>query len=135
MIFIFIGIISVVWAIFNIILFFKVWGMCNNVKLIATKTSDYASFRLSFYRLLLENKKKEAFELNQARLIEEMSDIYFVSLGYNGYNKEAEIAKVDEEIIPYYKRRASLTGYEMPEYLLSGEEFYNKMDELTGRKS
>lgn len=128
---IFIGIISVVWAILNIILFFKVWGMCNNVKRIATKTSDYDSFRLSFYRLLLENRKKEAFELNQARLIEEMSELYFLKQYYKG----AYSAKVDEEIIPYYKRRASLTGYEMPECLLSGEEFYNKMDELTGINS
>ena len=129
---IFIGIISVVWAILNIILFFKVWGMCNNVKLIATKTSDYDSFRLSFYKLLLENKKKEAFDLNQARMIEAMSDIYFAN---SGYSKGAGIAEINEEIIPYYKRRASLTGYELPEYLLSGEEFYEKMDELTGCKS
>ena len=129
---IFIGIISVVWAILNIILFFKVWGMCNNVKRIATKTSDHDSFRLSFYQLLLENKKKVAFELNQARLIEEMSEIYFAN---SGYSKRDGIAVINENIISYYKRRASLTGYELPEYLLSGEEFYEKMDELTGCKS
>lgn len=31
------GIIALVWAVLNIILFFKLWGACDNIKRIADK--------------------------------------------------------------------------------------------------
>lgn len=33
----FISVIAIVWAVLNIILFFKLWGACNNIKRIADK--------------------------------------------------------------------------------------------------
>lgn len=33
----FVSAISLIWAVLNIILFFKLWGACNNIKRIADK--------------------------------------------------------------------------------------------------
>lgn len=32
-----ISVIALIWAVLNIILFFKIWGACNNIKRIADK--------------------------------------------------------------------------------------------------
>ena len=47
----FIGFVCIILGILNIILFFKVWGMCNDVKRMADHSSLKVRLKLGMYRL------------------------------------------------------------------------------------
>lgn len=61
------SVVTIVWAILNTILFFKVWGMCNNIKIIK---------KIMLENVLRQNYKsdKEVEDLREGDLIFDKKD-------------------------------------------------------------
>ena len=110
------SIIIIAFGILQIILFFKVWGMTNDVRDIKQKlekteqsTPDY-----KFYMLSGENVK--AYILIRDMLVKELVDMA------SRYNEENFI-KVGNNIISKYSGQLKETGHPIPDFLLSAEKF------------
>ena len=139
---IFYGIVFLIFAVLQIILFFKVWGMTNNVKKLKQKfvetekpnTNEYISHKVML--LHLEGKDEEAFEfLNHSlynKITQYMNNItqlmdptkYVIKGGqsygyYQGYKynlgksfEEKKMVEIESLEVYYHK-----IGKEIPSYL------------------
>lgn len=102
-------IILIVFAILQIILFFKVWGMTNNVSRIKSQICDIVEIDKS--RILVEIYKKNP----------KISDILFDNMYYDFrrvYNTSAINETMATQIIQYYKPLYELANIHMPELFL-----------------
>ena len=121
-----ISIIFLVFAILQIMLFFKLWGMTNNTKRIyesITHTNNSVG-----YWLLLGEKEK-AFEIVKKDLVDAL-----ISCRQTCF--EDQFAKAAQKIIDKSKERAALTGYDLPDILANPEkfkEYYDKLCKLPSR--
>ena len=114
--FLFTAVIMLVFGVLQIILFFKVLGMTNNVKKIQDKM-DYpfntrrANFDYDFMFYLYNNKKNEARDL----LLKTMWDGYFIPRMIRAENKD----KFDENysrLKNEYGKYFDMLGEEFPSY-------------------
>lgn len=110
------SIILIVFAVLQIILFFKVWGMTNNVKKIQDKM-DYpfntrrSNFDYDFMFYLYNSKKSEAKDL----LLKTMWDGYFIPRMIRAESLEKfneDYARLKNEYGKYFE----LLGEEFPTY-------------------
>lgn len=107
----------IAWGVLNIILFFKIWKACNDVKKIASNFSG-ANSPLIWSDYLIFDKKEEAVKNVIHQLLSNLNKVYY---GYmttqpQYYDKEIEEAK----------RRLEIIGMgELPEQLSSIENFLN----------
>lgn len=114
----FLILVMLVMGILQIILFFKVWIMTNDVG----KIKDMVTFGGSFEEYMVLGDKEKAFESLKMSLTKRLvSD--FSEIGPN-FTPYGSIEKVDK-YIPIYIERAKLTGHELPEHLTSGKKFYD----------
>lgn len=76
----------VVFGILQIILFFKLWGMTNDVRHISEKIGaqpidTFPQLEQSIRKLLLEGEKDQAIDLLRSNLVKDLID--YISKGYN----------------------------------------------------
>ena len=93
----------VIFGILQIILFFKLWGMTNDVRRISEKigartTGTYYQLEKYIWQLLLEGKKDKAIEFLNKDLIETL--IKCISQGYSAY----AIKDIKDDYRKYYKK-------------------------------
>ena len=104
----FILIVSVAASVLTVILFFKVWGMCNDVNTINNcikkATKDNEDPREKVTKLIFNGRYKEAEELLDDTLISIISSIYYP----DSYDSEQTMAnrlkRRLDEFEPYYKQ-------------------------------
>ena len=112
----FLSIIIILFGILQVILFFKIWVMTNDVRFIkkSITNSEY-----DFIHYMLLGEKEKAFNLIKLQLFKLL--ISFIEK--NRWNKTEFI---DDE----YVEKAELTGYKLPSYLQNANSFWNYYDEL-----
>lgn len=102
----FLTIILLIFGVLQIILFFKVWGMTNNVKKIKKRLLDESSFD-DVRKALLGDDKELAQKLLINNLISELIE-YSNNRDYKGYSNV-------EAIIDIYKISFSKLGLDIPD--------------------
>ena len=75
-----------IFGILQIILFFKLWGMTNDVRHISEKIGaqpidTFPQLEQSIRKLLLEGEKDQAIDLLRSNLVKDLID--YISKGYN----------------------------------------------------
>lgn len=133
---IFIGLIFIAASVLQIVLFFKIWGMANNIKKLkeARNGGDY-------YHWMLVGDMEKAYEANLSECVEVIAEGYrknnwatdFASycshLGGTGVDKKLEI----------YNARALRTGKPLPEHLQNiealGAYMEKKYSENNGKEN
>lgn len=72
-------IILIIWSILNLILFFKIWKMTNNVELITQKICGHSNtkgtLKEDILRLHLEEKDNEAYEVLNSYMANKINEI------------------------------------------------------------
>lgn len=108
------SIILLVFGVLQIILFFKLWGMTNNVRNIWWKMDESGMIR--FY--MMTSQKEKAYQCVISQLYNELSNnIPFMS-------KEGFCDKTGD-IIEKYRKMVKEIGYELPDMLSKPDEFYD----------
>lgn len=116
-------------AVLNIILFFKIWGMTNDVAAIKSNLTPEAK-RHTLTKLVALGEKAKAEAVAKQIIYDELSDLYFGGEAYNG-TAEKNVKTFDaklSKILPKIQR----LGLEIPKHLSSGKEFIAYMNSLTG---
>lgn len=103
----FTGIIVIVFGILQIILFFKIWGMTNDVKVIKDKGVDL--IKEAQVQALLGNNEK-AYELLYTSFIEEVCNLYHYALG------KAYFASLYKKLVDSYKPHFALLNMNEPDF-------------------
>lgn len=116
----FTGIIIIVFGILQIILFFKMWGMTNNVKCINEKLKN-EKYSYQFYMIIGE--KEKAFQIAKEELVIKLLEIGLYTSTDEGF------IRVAKNEIPKYIKLIKNTGFEVPYYLLSAEAFLKHKNE------
>lgn len=100
--------VTIISSILSIILFFKVWGMCNNVNTInnsikkATKDTEDPREKVTY--LIFNGRFNEAEELLNDTLISIISSIYYPESFDNDQTMANKLKRRLEEFEPYYKK-------------------------------
>lgn len=126
------ALLTVAAAVLQIILFFKVWAMTNDVKKLREKfaVSNESNFCFEIRKLLALGNKEKAKELLLNRFYESISE-----LNYSGLDKtESNYAQITKNIdADFLKSKENLAndlskiGVQLPEnikQMKSGNEFY-----------
>lgn len=108
----FIAIVSVASTVLSIILFFKVWGMCNDVDRIMSKVTDTVG-KEEITVLIIEGKYDEAEAILNKTIAERIARMYRPDYGYTTDAIERRLGYIFEEYEPYYKKM----GRSIPERL------------------
>lgn len=103
----FFSIIVIVFAILQIILFFKLWGMTNNVKKITKKLGCYNEPKDDIRKALLLNDKDKAVEILKQAMAQEI-----VEFAENSTN--SQYSKLQEIYDKYQKKFEKLDIYDIP---------------------
>lgn len=107
----FVGIIIIVFGILQIILFFKMWGMTNNVNNINSKLHECKDENKEYELLMISGKYDAVYQILIDKLSKEIHD------AYNSFN-ESYYEKEIKRILDIYKPKFQKVGKEIPEHLL-----------------
>lgn len=114
-------IVSIVAAVLGIILFFKVWGMTNDVeKIKASIQGD------NYFSCLMKGEKDKAYDILVSKLYEELAWRLENDPSYAPYSEKAP------QLIEKYAALVKETGRELPEYLSTPEKFKDNYERLSG---
>lgn len=105
----FIIILLLIFGILQIILFFKIWNMCNNVKMITRKPNCKVEAK-DLNKALLIGDKNNALKLLTDAAIDELLDVIDEA---DPYIQERMLGKMNEK----YSKIFSNLGVEMPDPL------------------
>lgn len=105
----FIIILLLIFGILQIILFFKIWNMCNNVKMITRKLNCKVEAK-DLNNALLIGDKNNALKLLTDEAIDELLDVIDEA---DPYIQERMLGKMNEK----YSKIFSNLGVEMPDPL------------------
>ena len=108
----FIAIVSVASTVLSIILFFKVWGMCNDVDRIMSKVTNTAG-KEEITALIIEGKYDEAEAILNKTIADRIARMYRPEYGYSTDTIDKHLGYLFEEYEPYYKKM----GRSIPEKL------------------
>lgn len=114
-------VIVIVFAVLQIILFFKVWGMTNNVR--EVKDAILTMQGKSYTSCIMKGDKDKAYAILVSRLYEELA-YALVCSSPKSYLKKA--SQIIEEYCPLAKE----AGRELPEYLSTPEKFKESYEKL-----
>lgn len=117
----FVSIVIIVFGILQIILFFKVWGMTNKVTSIENKLKNQ---KHSYEFYMISGEKEKAFQVIRTALVNRLTD-----LRLDTYGNEKFIVLANE-VIPSYIKRMKVTGFDIPNHLLSAEAFMEYQDKI-----
>lgn len=119
----FVSVVIIIFGILQIILFFKIWGMTNNVQRINNKVGliSGADLELEIRKAVLKGDKKKAEELLFDEFIKDIKKRYE---DYDRSNEE-EMNKLKSEYSKYYEQ----IGSSIPEALqrLNSKEDFQKV--------
>lgn len=122
------GIILFASAVLNIILFFKIWGMTNDVA--AIKKHLIPDTEITLTELVALGEPSKAESAAKKLLYDALSTIYFShSMNYTARLKAKDM---DDKLSDYLPRIQRL-GVNLPEHLTSSKAFIEYMNELTGK--
>ena len=114
----FLSIVLLVFGVLQIILFFKLWGMTNDVKKINEKmeSEDLA-------KLIITGENDKAFRILVNSLYEELC---------NMEKKWKRIRFIEEagNIVEKYRKLVEETGHKLPEYMSSPEKFFDNITRI-----
>lgn len=124
--------ITIAAAILQIILFFKVWEMTNDVRKLREKyaSSKGASFNFEIRKLLASGKKEQAKELLLNRFYNSIESLNYAGLEKSESRYEQIVKNIDDDFMKLkseLEKNLSAIGMEMPDNLKrmkSGNEFY-----------
>lgn len=91
------AILFLAWGVLNIILFFKLWKACDNIKYISNNFHK-ASHPLSWRDLLMLGQREEAAKLVIRSLIDKLNSIYIYNSGVANNPTIEDDAKAEKEI-------------------------------------
>ena len=113
------SIVLLVFGALQIILFFKLWGMTNNVKKIYEKMNadGYCS-------CMMKGDKEEAYRIAVSRLYKELRECVWATDGYYAENAGPIIEK--------YRKMIEETGHKVPELLSLPEKFKENYRRISG---
>lgn len=114
--FTFVGIIIIVFGILQIILFFKMWGMTNDVKKMKNELvgSDSENLRkMQLNKAILKEDKSKIAEMLFDELFNQLQSYYYDSLDYSGGEDyfTSKISNLKKE----YKEKYLKYGIDFPE--------------------
>lgn len=109
-------VVSIILAIFPVILFFKLWGMANNVKMIKRELIDNKDEYKEYELLLIRGENDKAYHLLVNKFSREIYDTYHF---YDEYFYKNKIEKLFE----IYKPEFQKIEKEIPEHLLKCKDF------------
>lgn len=118
--FTFMGIVMIVWGILEIILFFKIWGMTNNIKALKQEyvtdeklDDDYALQSYLITNVILGNieKAKKALILNFIKNVEANYTNKNGSIRPYVDSLKAQFEKIGEELPPYISKMETFGDY------------------------
>lgn len=107
----FISIIFIVFGILQIILFFKMWGMTNDVNKINSKLHECKDENREYELLMISGKYDVVYQILIDRLSKE------IHYAYNSFN-ESYYEKEVKRLLDIYRARFQKIGKEIPEHLL-----------------
>ena len=114
----FVSIVIIVFGVLQIILFFKLWGMTNNVKKIANKLNSRISWNDQIQIELLKGNKDKAQELLIEKFFIEIWELYVNGIIF--YNKKYK------DIISRYPQLQDVIDFEKYDSCDKIEELLNK---------
>ena len=107
-----VAIISIVSTVLSIILFFKVWGMCNDVDRIMCKMTNTVG-KEDITVLIIEGKYDEAEAVLNKTIAERIARMYKPEYAYSIETIDKLLINLFKEYEPYYKKM----GRSIPENL------------------
>ena len=106
-----VSIIIIVFGILQIILFFKVWGMTNDVNNINSKLHECKDENREYELLMISGKYDVVYQILIDKLSKEIHDAY-------NYFNESYYEKEVKRLLDIYKPRFQKIEKEIPEHLL-----------------
>lgn len=103
-------IIAVVVAILQIILFFKLWGMCNNVKKLTKQIEDNATISIDDLLHMWHTKSPDFEKKLEERMYRDLKDTFAVYY-------PPQIPAAYEGAYERWQQRCEAFGWEFPESL------------------
>ena len=118
-------IITIAAAVLQIILFFKIWAMCDDVKAMRGNFSLSSDFRFNIRKMILLGNKEKAKELILNRFFEAIKDVNYKDAESDDAKKysDKEFLRIKKEL----EGALLKIGEELPEEiknLNSGNDFY-----------
>lgn len=107
----FLSIVLLVFGVLQIILFFKLWGMTNDVKKIKERLE-----KKDVLCLIMTGDKENAYASLLQELYAKLKE--YVQM----WNKEMYKEKAGE-LIESYRKKAEETGHKLPEYMSTPDKF------------
>lgn len=110
--YLFLSVILTIFGILQIILFFKLWGMTNDVRRISEKigaqpTETYSQLEKHVWQLLLENRKEDAVKLLNKNMVKDMIQEILM--------KEKGLSSHPDKIKNNYRKYYEKLGVPFPE--------------------
>lgn len=101
----FLSIVLIIFGILQIILFFKLWGMTNDIRRISEKigvrsNETYSQLEKSIWQFLLENKKEKAIEFLNSNFSSELIE----ATRWGGETTDNVIQSIKNRYQKYYKK-------------------------------
>lgn len=127
----FILIIAIAWGVLNIILFFKIWAMCDNVNKIANPEIDEAQ---NATRILMGEKEEAATNLKRT-VTKKMMDYYYqYERSIDDSSKDFYQEKMEMLISTINNAFKTLELGELPESLRSIDNFKDEYERIKSAK-
>lgn len=110
----FLSVILIIFGILQIILFFKLWGMTNDVRRISEKIGaqpieTYSQLEKHVWQLLLENRKEDAVKLLNKNMVKDMIQEILM--------KEKGLSSHPNEIKNNYRKYYEKLGVPFPDQI------------------
>lgn len=123
----FVSIVIIVFGVLQIVLFFKLWGMTNDVKIIKNKKeSERIDILLNEAQIYnLSNNKEDAFESYKKAFYTSVSNLYNQTKGGNPIWISEYWKKNYPNIVSYYKRHVPSDIIDFKEY-----DSFDKVDKI-----
>lgn len=109
--FTFVGIIIIVFGVLQIILFFKMWGMTNDVGNINSKLHEAKDENKEYELLMISGKDEAVYQILTNKLSKDIHEAY-QSFSESYYEKEVK------RLLEIYKSKFQKIGKEIPDHLL-----------------
>lgn len=127
------ALVTLVAAVLQIILFFKVWAMTNDVKKLRENCgySNESNFNLEIRKLLASGSKEKAKEMLLNRFYDNIAELNYSGLDQSGNNYDQITKNIDADFL---KLKEGLTndlskiGEQLPEnikQMKSGQDFFD----------
>ncbi len=116
------SILALIFAVLQIILFFKLWGMTNDIRVMK---QNIQGVEYDFNHYMLLDEREKAFNLVKSRLLK----VLMINKEANNNNK-ASFVESSKWHINKYTKMADATGYELPAHMRDAEAFWDYLNKI-----